>query len=211
MSFYGGPVVNILGQPETAHVFNPGTGDILQRVTIPGGALLRVSFQWDSPFASAGGAGSANNLNIYLVSGNTIWALGNDNNIGGNALEIPRFTNIVATTGTTQFDILITEAAGAVPGVIKYVDFSAPNQMGQGIVYNEHLTNSPTLFGHANAEGALSVGAAPYYNTPDFGVNPPVVENFSALAGDSILFSTAGGASQHRLCDRKRTWSAPTE
>ena len=41
---------------------------------------------------------------------------------------------------------------------------------------------------------AIAVGAAGYFDTPEFGSSPPVVENFSAAGNTPILFTTAGGA-----------------
>jgi len=185
-TFNAGQQLNIGGVLETAHEFDPGTNDIFQSVTVPIGGLFRVSFQWDAPSASAGGIGANNDLNIYLVAGGTtIVAQGRANNIGGDAVEVLFFTN---TTATTLFDVLITSAGGSLPGTIKYVDF------GIGTTFNEHVTNSSTLFGHANADGAIAVGAASFLDTPPFGTNPPVVENFSALGGTPILFDTAGNA-----------------
>lgn len=183
-TFNAGQQLNIGGVLETAHEFNPATNDIFQSVTVPIGGLFRLSFQWDAAFASAGGSGADSNLNVYLVvNGNTIIAQGRANNIGGDAVEIPIFAN---NTANTQFDILITSAGAPAPGTIKYVDF------GSGVTFNEYLTNSSTLFGHANADGAIAVGAASFLATPEFGTNPPVVENFSAIGGTPILFDGAG-------------------
>jgi len=183
-AFNAGQQVNIGGVLETAHEFDPVTDDILQRITVPIGGRFLLSFQWDAPFATAGGAGANNNLNIYLIqNGTTIVAQGRTNNIGGDAVEVPFFNN---NTNGTQFDILITSAGGPIPGTIKYVDF------GIGVTFNEYLTNSTTLFGHANAQSAIALGASSFLATPAFGVNPPVVENFSALGGTPIIFNAAG-------------------
>jgi hypothetical protein len=182
--FNVGTQVNIGGVLETAHEFNTGTHDILQSVTVPIGGRFLVSFQWDSPFATAGGAGANSNLNIYLIQGGSIIvAQGRTNNIGGDAVEVLFFNN---NTNGTQFDVLITSAGGPIPGTIKYVDF------GIGVTFNEYLNNSTTLYGHANAQNAVAVGAASFLQTPRFGVTPPVVENFSALGGTPIIFNNAG-------------------
>ncbi len=183
-AFNGGGQVNIGGTLETAHEFNTVTHDILQSVTVPIGSLFRVAFEWDAPFASAGGAGANSNLNIYLIQGGAnIVAQGRTNNIGGDAVEILQFAN---NTAGTAFDILITSAGGPIPGTIKYVDFDNTT------TFNEYLNNSTTLYGHANAQGVVGVGAASFLSTPAFGTNPPVVENFSALGGTPIIFDTAG-------------------
>ncbi len=190
-AFNPGNVVTINGSPETTHLF--ATGVNLQPITIPNGAKFEISLQWDSPSASAGGTGATNDLNVYLLNGSgSIVAFSRTNNIGGNAVEVPQFVNDTSTSGTTQFYLLITKAAGANPGLIKYVDFSAPNSSGQSVVYNNYLTGSSTLFGHANASSAIAVGAAHYTATPAFGTNPPAVESFSSYGSTPIIFTTTG-------------------
>ena len=49
-----------------------------------------------------------------------------------------------------------------------------------------------TSFGHVNARGAIAVGAAAWYETPRFGVSPPLLEPYSAAGGIPILFDPAG-------------------
>ena len=49
-----------------------------------------------------------------------------------------------------------------------------------------------TSFGHANARGAIAVGAAAWFQTPRFGVSPPLVESFSSAGGVPILIDGAG-------------------
>jgi hypothetical protein len=40
----------------------------MQSFTLAPGGGVTLTFQWDQPFASAGGAGSANDLDIYIVN-----------------------------------------------------------------------------------------------------------------------------------------------
>ena len=88
----------------------------------------------------------------------------------------------------TSFNIVIEEISGTIPSLIKYVINS------NGTV-NEYATNSSTIYGHANAEGAEAVGAAAYFETPEFGVSPPLLEPFSSIGRRTpILFDTAGVA-----------------
>jgi subtilisin family serine protease len=81
---------------------------------------------------------------------------------------------------------LITNFAGPNPGLVKYVlfDFNGTIQ--------EFATNSSTIYGHTNAAAAEAVGAAAYFNTPAFGVSPPVLDSFSSAGGTPILFDSAG-------------------
>ncbi len=183
----GGPVVDPSGD---AHDFDPGAGvDVFQSVTIPVGATARISFQWDQPFFSVSGApGSANDLDIYLTDEppTTVLMSSAGRNAGGDPLEIFNFTNLGPAT---TFNLVIekyTPAGGSDPDLIKYIDF------GGVITVNEYATDSSTVVGHANAEGAVAVGAALYYNTPEFSADPAVLEAFSSAGGTPILFATDG-------------------
>lgn len=169
-----------------AHDFDPGAGvDIFQRVTIPVGSRISLSFQWDSPFFSAGGTGSSNDLDILLFNraGTRVLAGSADPNVGNDPVEIFDFVND-GSLGT-EFNIAIGKFAGANPGLIKYVGFGDLN-------INEFNTASGTLYGHANARGAQAVGAAFFANTPAFGTNPATIEPFSAAGTTPILFNRAG-------------------
>ena len=75
--------------------------------------------------------------------------------------------------------------SGSDPGLIKYVYFGSAT-------INEFDTQSSTIFGHTNAVGAEAVGAARYFNTPAFGVFPPILESFSSAGATPILFDLAG-------------------
>src|SRR5262249_24578301 len=56
----------------------------------------------------------------------------------------------------------------------------------------QFATYSGTVFGHANAAGALAVGAADYRDTPRYGVSPPTLEPYSSQGSVPILFDAAG-------------------
>ena len=104
--------------------------------------------------------------------------------IRNDPIEVFSFTN---TTGVTaDFNIMIVNFAGSNPALIKYVLFNF------GGTIQEFATNSGTLYGHANAVGAEAVGAAAYFNTPAFGVSPPVLNSFSSSGATPILFDQAG-------------------
>lgn len=181
-----------------AHDFDLGPGvDIQQSVTIPIGASVQFSFQWDQPFATAspvpgGSPGAASDIDIYLTdsAGTTALACGVNPNIGGDPVEVFNFVN---ATASTQFNIVIKHFAGPAPGLIKYVWFGPMQPI-------EFDTMSSTVYGHANAAGAEAVGAAFFSLTPEFGVSPPVVEPFSSAGASPnstplrtpILFTPLG-------------------
>jgi hypothetical protein len=159
---------------------------------VPAGGGFLLSFQWDSPtFSVSGGAGSPNDLDIYVLNAGATQVLAasvlpNVIASGGNGDPVEVVTFVNNTGATADFNILITDFEGPNPGLIKYVlfDFNGTIQ--------EFATNSSTIYGHTNAVGAEAVGAAAYFNTPAFGVSPPVLESFSSAGGTPILFDTAG-------------------
>ena len=173
------------------HDFDPTPGvDPLQSIYVPFFSGFLMSFQWDEPFFSvSGGAGSTNDLDIYLTSpdGTSVYAQSITRNIGGDPMEVLQFTNNVDLFG--QFSLIIANYGGPDPGLMKFVTFDtgfSPTML------NEYNTDSSTTFGHANAAGAEAVGAAFYGDTPAFGQDPPLLESFSSAGGTPILFDTAG-------------------
>ncbi|MBJ7900061.1 MAG: S8 family serine peptidase [Cyanobacteria bacterium RI_101] len=173
----------------TFHDFNPGAGvDIYQNIVLNNGEFSPV-FQWDQPFASAGGAGAQSDLDIFIFLDNnndgnpeTLLTSSADSNLGADAFEFVS----VSGTGTAFFAIgKFNSAGGPDPGLIKYVDFGFNNTV-------EFATNSSTSYGHSQAAGGQGVGAAFYRNTPAFGVNPPQPESFTSLGGAPILFDVQG-------------------
>ena len=69
--------------------------------------------------------------------------------------------------------------------MIKYV-------INSGGTINDFDTSSSTVYGHANAAGAEAVGAAAYFETPEFGFDPALLESFSSGGLTPILFDLTG-------------------
>lgn len=189
-SFKGGAIPSAPGAPHfsggTAHNFaSTGPPDHMQRITIPSDGTLTLTLQWDSPALSSGGAGSPNDVDIYLLNaaGNMVIAGSTDGNVGGDPVEILDFTN---TGPTADFNLMILLVEGPTPGFIKYVLLTS------AVTIQEFDTKSSTVFGHPNAGGAEAVGAAAWFQTPAFGVTPPLLESFSSAGGTPIFFDTAG-------------------
>ena len=171
----------------TRHDFDTTAGlDTLQAVTIPNNKTVTFVLQWQDPAFSASGApGAATDLDLYLhnEAGKRVVAGGTASNIGGDPVEVFSYTN---TSGSEQtFQITIEHVRGPIPGKIKYVYFGSMD-------IEEYNTNSSTLYGHANAAGAVATGAARYDKTPAFGTSPPVIESYSSLGGTAILFDVDG-------------------
>ena len=169
-----------------AHDF--GGGDITQSVRVPAGATLRLSFQWADPFFSvSGGAGAQTDLDLLvLVNGVVQTSLSSlRDNVGGDPFEFISFTARTALT----VELAIVKYSGPDPQLMKYVNFGSSTA-----VPTEYVTNSSTVFGHANAASAVAVAASPWYNTPVFNTNitRPVVESFSSQGGTPVFITKEG-------------------
>lgn len=181
----------------TAHNFNfSGGNDSFQSMTIPAHTSVTFSLQWNSPFFSVSGSpGSPNDLDVYLLNsaGTQVLAGSATDNNGGDALEFFSYTNNSAAP--VNVNLMVVKFSGANPGLMKYVWFGS-------LSVNEFVTQSGTIFGHANAAGAEAVGAARYSQTPEFGVAPPVLESFSSAGGTPILFDVDGNALSDPRADK---------
>jgi hypothetical protein len=174
------------------HDFDPGPGvDWVQDIYIPLFSTVIFSFQWDEPFYSvSGGSGSASDLDFYITDslGTTLYDSSINRNIGSDPVEVFQFTNGVDLFGS--FGIMIANYGGGPdPGLLKYVRFDLGPAATSNIQYD---TLSGTSYGHANAAGAEAVGAAYYGDTPEFEVDPAVLETFSSAGGTPILFDIGG-------------------
>jgi len=177
-----------------AHDFDPGAGvDLYQEISTEYLSVLTMTLQWDSPFFSVSGPpGSSQDLDIYIYDEppTQILASSEDLNVGLDPVEVLQFFN--GYPGQT-FNIVIEggPVEGPVPSLIKFVIWSGTGGIGQGSIL-EWQTHSSTVVGHANAAGAQSVGAAAWFETPEFGQSPPLLEPFSSAGGTPIIYDPAG-------------------
>ena len=179
------------------HDFDPGDGtDYFQRITT---SSAFISFQWSQPYASicptSPGAASDLDILVFTREGDFQSAIfgGFFANVGGDPFEILSFFTdfsveayivIGKFVGIPEFGI---EVPGDNPNPerIKYINFGSE-------IDEEYATNSGTIFGHPNAAGAIAVGAVPYFDTPAFGDEAPILEPFSSAGGVPILLTPCG-------------------
>jgi len=167
-----------------AHDF--GHGDISQTIHIPAGGVLQMPFQWDDPFYSvSGGTGARTDLDLLVFyNGILLTSLSSMSiNVGGDPVESIGFSAYEAI----DIEIVITKYSGPDPKLIKWVNYGNAYPV-------EYNTNSSTLYGHANAEGAIAVGASAWYNKPIYhnNVKVPVINSFSSLGGTPVVISADG-------------------
>jgi hypothetical protein len=173
-----------------AHDFDTTAGtDYYQQLTLPASSQVTIIFQWAQPYASAtGGSGATTDLNICFDNNppTGTFAIGctSTNNVGGDPIEGVTLTNSGGSPLTFNFSV-VRAGGAAFSGRIKYVYY---RRAGSMMTVNQYATNSGTCYGHANAATAEAVGAAGYYNTPVYGVTPPLLESFSSAGPTTIYY-----------------------
>ncbi|CCH56228.1 hypothetical protein BN8_05549 [Fibrisoma limi BUZ 3] len=200
-SFFSGGKVNVAGLGEyEVHKFN--VQQPFQPLLVPPGGYIDDWFQWDDPFFGD----VQSDIDVLLVDQNgTILDASLINNIGAK-LPIEELFYFNNTDQPQLVFLLMGLYAGPKPKRIKYISYgvelfvNASDYPGLG---------APTVVGHSNAEGAISVAAAPFIYTPAYGVNPPIVEGFSSLGGTPLLFDDAGNRYQSPRKTRKPDFTAP--
>jgi hypothetical protein len=138
--------------------------------------------QWDDQYYSLGdSAGAQTDLDMYLVgfSGSTLFGF-NRNNIGADPLEMLPFT----VTEDTEAELLVVRANGTGTPYFKFIIFR-----GDGTIEN-NTGNASTIVGHANAEGAIAVGAILYDSIPAYVTEYPAVASFSSRGGTQVRASS---------------------
>ena len=182
------------------HDFDPGAGvDAFQSITVPVGASVTFGFQFDQPYFSVSGppgSGSDHDIFVFDATGTVVLASGASSNIGGDPIEVFTFANAGAFDfdgvpgPDTTFNIGLSKFSGPDAGTMKYI--ALVNGALGSFTVNEFDTASGTIYGHMNSAGAVTVGAAFYFETPAFGTTPAVAEPFSSAGSLPILFDGMG-------------------
>jgi len=159
------------------------TSDVTQRVTIANAATFRPVLQWSDPFYTVSGVQT--DLDMYLVavkngvSADTVARSITRNITTSYPVETFNYSNVSATSGTTTFDLVIRLRAGAVPSILKYLNYGTA-------IPSEWLTSSSTATGHAAVAEGFAVAAVPYYNQR-------VAETFTSKGGAMRFLFAPGG------------------
>ncbi|MGY8916479.1 MAG: S8 family peptidase, partial [Flavobacteriales bacterium] len=188
---------NFIAAPSNPLRHNFGGNTFLQKLTLDVGQYV-IALQWDDDFYSLGSpTGAVNDMDIYLASDTGVLQYGfNRNNLGADPIEIIPFTVLNPTTT----NIIIERAVGnGAPLKFKYVVFRAGND---GNFQAIPAANGSTIVGHANADGAIAVGAVRYDNTPAF---PAFTGVITAQQSSSL-----GGTTTQGILRSKPDLMAPT-
>ncbi len=167
--------------------FDPGPGiDQFLALGFPpaqnGSAVINC--QWNNPYASTdpGSPGAETNVDTYLYD--AVWNLlggTSTNNIGGDPTELLSVTY----SSVDPFTVHLAAEQVAGPDLTGW-SFQCIGLSDLPIDFEYQTRDLSTSFGHPNAKGANSVGASAWFNTPNFGVDPPIINTFSSWGGTGI-------------------------
>ena len=169
--------------------FFQGSTSRLRVNTLPG---VLVVFQYDQPLGNV-----TTDLDIALLLPDTFDLVAGSfvfNRDIGRAVEIFEVPFIPDVGGNpiTQFDIFIQRFPLPDEGPVNKIKLVFFGPVSAEFDIQSDLITASTVYGHANAEEAMAVGAAAHEDTPGFGVSPAIVEEFSSLGGTPILFNIFG-------------------
>jgi Subtilase family len=184
-----------------------GTAVTNLSVTIPPmvpGEFVAIVLEWDQPYVTgapnSGGATSQMDLciegpmpvsDVITNYYGNVTACSGPNSPGADPYQVMIIDNPANAAGNSEqetVNIVVGLAGGVAPGRIKVV----VEDDGAGSTINQFQTNSGTIQGHPNATGALAVGAAFFLQTPGCSGASAVLEYFSSVGGDPILFDVNG-------------------
>ena len=178
--FTSGRVGNVVGNFQD---FNAGAGtDTLQNFVLQTGQTLDLVLQWDETFLEGGSYRGeyqvTNDVNVLITDKTGTRVLEQFTDVAmhtDEALERVVFTNN-GFYGTNEFAIAIQWGSGTAPGKLKWVRFDGNA--------DAEYQGASTIFGHAMAVHALTVGA----------VNPTTqqVRPYSSVGPNSVEHPPVG-------------------
>ncbi|MEH3118188.1 MAG: S8 family serine peptidase [Methylorubrum populi] len=175
------------GETVQLHEFAPGQDYIA--ITIPARTNIPFTFQWSDAYASVSPSnGAKTDLDLFFFNDRNEFLFKVSNpNIGNDPIE-----QIAYFAGDTDetIHVKVGLVEGPPPDEFRLIALTNGNW-----AYFEPLAsnlNSGTLYGHAAARDALSVGAVNYRDTPAFGASQPWAEAFSSVGRASFTHDVHG-------------------
>jgi hypothetical protein len=170
------------------------------------GEFLGIIVEWDQPYVTGypGSLGASSHIDLcvtgatgdYLIvdnDGNAVTCTG-ANSSGVDPVQILIIGNPAnASSNTPQqvLNLMVGLADGTSPPGRLIVSVQTDGQTNPPPI-STYATHSESLQGHPGAAGAAAVGAAFYFQTPQCGVSPAVLEPYSSLGGAPVLFDASG-------------------
>ncbi|BCX82759.1 large repetitive protein [Methylomarinovum caldicuralii] len=199
---------------------DPAIDDFYQAIEIPENAQVTIILQWNQPFRTGDRGGAVSDLDLILFDEtlSRVVASSEEDNLGRDPIEALVFVNDTGGTRFNlyiphragpvperiQYVIWGTPPQwpverGPIPRGCTLGDGSGAIGAGQPqdpeaeavrlLEYGDGPGNA-TIVGHANADGAMAVGAISYRETPFFGICSSLgrIEPFSSAGGVPVYF-----------------------
>jgi Subtilase family len=182
-----------------AYDFDPGSGvDLFQDINVTkDGTLILPHLTWDNPAGKI-----TSDLEMLLLDspklpgqGGNILAVSGMPNNGAGKYPVRLFA-FSPTKDQTLYLMIVRELNGSpAPNVVKWI--SKANGLDRTTKYqyinsSDQEIGSSTVFGPANADEVLTVGATDLAQNPGARVTPPEISSFSSRGGSPILFDDSG-------------------
>jgi Subtilase family len=187
------------------------------------GEFLGIVVEWDQPYVTgaAGSPGATSHIDLCVTGATGNYLIFDiDNNLvtctGANAsgvdpvqiLVIGNPANASASTSQQVLNLVVGLAGGTPPPGRLIVSVQTNGQTNPAPI-STFATHSETLQGHPGAAGAAAVGAAFFFQTPNCGATPALLEPFSSQGGAPTLFDTAGNRLATPVVRQKPDFVAP--
>lgn len=181
-----------------AHDFDPSDGvDLFQDVNFTFGSAIQPLLSWDQPVGKI-----SSDLELFLVptpqlptSDADLLAL--STTLFSNGIEQPLEQLFYRSLESRIAHLVIARKVNPANETTQIKWISTANDNDSAIAY-EYVSSldtgreQSTIYGQPNARGAVAVGAVSVFRTPLFGINPPILEDFSSRGGTPILFDAQG-------------------
>ncbi len=169
---------------------DPNVENGFQLLTIGANSTINLLLNWDQPSpATAGGDGATEtDLDIFVfdpITEELVFEITTDNIAANLAYERISLTNNGDTDAALAFAFV--KSAGPNPTRIKWIN---TDDDFESIQFD---TNSSTIFGHANAQRAIAVGAVAFFEAKGFNDREnSTIESFSSLGGTTLVLNSNG-------------------
>jgi len=203
------------GETGTFSVYNFGTAgspNAFDTVTVPT-ALRSLILEWDQPFLTsegyAAGNGSAYSLDFVLYNlRNAVVATGHDYSGGTDAVGLDPVQNISSSIAAGTYKLVIVLDGGTIPAGEGEFKIIGDDNSDSPVTFAGGGVGSGSTWGHNEDPSAITVGAAPYSDTPAFG-GTLQMEQFSASGPGEYLVGSTGAQLSSPVSAGKTNITAP--
>jgi hypothetical protein len=198
--YRAGKTFSVGGSTFEAHDFDAGDGiDLFQDIQVSRqNTLIRPLLSWDEPSGQV-----TSDLEMFLLDSPNLPGS------GGNVLSVSTIPSTETVSDPLKtFAYAPTENQNLYLAIARRVDSPTPppsqikwitvaNGLDRNTTYqyvndSTNAADGSTVYGQANAEGAIAVGASDYTTTPVFGGSVPEQRDYSSRGGTPILFDLQG-------------------